>query len=188
MGYIIQACQGPSDFTPSLLFDGSMDWAIAGLFLLLLLCDILLTLEEMLESELNGWMNWASGLPGTIGSVVGFAARLVPWLLRYITCVGAGAAAFFLIRYLNGVLPQEIWLIFGKTVLVAMFVMALAPLAKLIATAAKLTGNPAAKVLSSFLDQNPVGEVLQEVFFAQLLLLLLLCGLLESGFLYRALG
>ena len=69
-----------------------------------------------------------------------------------------------------------------------MFVIALAPLAKLIATAAKLTGNPAAKVLSSFLDQNPVGEVLQEVFFAQLLLLLLLCGLLESGFLYRALG
>lgn len=188
MGYILQACQGPSDFTPVLLFDGSMDWAVAGLFLVLLLCDILLTLEEMLESELNGWMNWASGLPGAIGSVVGFIARLVPWLLRYITCVGAGAAAFFLIRYLNRVLPQEIWLIFGKTVLVAMFVMALAPLAKLIATAAKLTGNPAAKVLSSFLDQNPVGEVLQEVFFAQLLLLLLLCGLLESGFLYRALG
>ena len=187
MDYILRACQEPSDFSPALLFDGSLDWAIAGLFMVLLLCSVLLTLEEMLETEVNGWMNWASGLPGPIGSVLGFFARLIPWLLRYIACVAAGAAAFFLIRYLDGILPQEVWLISGKTILVAMLIMALAPLAKLIATAAKLTGNPVAKFLSSFLDKNPVGEVLQEVFFAQLLLLLLLCGLLESGFLYHVL-
>lgn len=188
MDYILRACQGASDFSPALLFNGSLDWAIAGLFMVLLLCDVLLTLEEMLESELSGWMNWASGLPGPIGSVVGFFGRLVPWFLRYVACVAAGAAAFFLLRYLNGILPQELWTILGKTVLAAMVLMALAPLAKLIAAAAKLTGNPAAKFLSSFLDQNPVGEVLQEVFFAQLLLLLLLCALLESGLLYRMLG
>lgn len=186
--YILRAWQGTSDFSPSILFDGSVDGAIFGLFMVLLLCDILLTLEGMLESELNGWMNWASGLPGIIGTIAGFIARLLPWLLRYIACVGAGIAAFFLIRCLDSVLPQGVWVIFGKAVLIAMLLIALAPLAKLIAAVARLTGNPAAKALSSFLDQNPVGEVLQEVFFAQLLLILLLCTLLENGVLYHILG